>query len=112
MEDQVTEMINQLRALTATVQVQEDVINRLSRDLESSGTITQFLTAQAQYMREQKEADVERMEALKAALTRPRARPSLVDVKGIGKPMTFDSQEKNWKMFATKMGNFVSGVLS
>ena len=110
MEDQVTEMINQLRTLTATVQTQEGLIGRLSRDLESSGTVTQFLTAQAQYMREQKEADAERMEVLKAALTRPKAKSTLVDVKGIGKPMTFDSQGKNWKMLAAKMGNFVSGV--
>ena len=33
----------------------------------------------------------------------------MIDNKGIGKPDTFDSHEKDWRSFEIKLGNYIAG---
>ena len=105
-------MRQQLADLTNMVQQQQQEIRRLSA-AEQAGApanLAALMQQQAALLRQQRELDNERQQRLEVLLRRDRARPSLVDAKGIGRPEKFGSKEAEWRIWAIKLENVVAGV--
>ena len=49
--------------------------------------------------------------ALASAAAASKPRVTFVDVKGIGKPTTFNSEVKSFPTWSFKLGNFLEGIL-
>lgn len=70
------------------------------------------LAAMFAMVAQQQAAAAQQQQELLAALARdrPRNRPTLVDQRGLGKPERFSSKEADWRIWALRLVNYVSGV--
>eukprot|EP00971_Amphidinium_carterae_P099336 1965301-Amphidinium_carterae.1 len=89
---------------------QEELVNAV-RELTS--TVQSLQQQQHQTLQQQRANDLQTITQLQSQLLQvatKQKKVSLVDTKGIGRPATFNSDTKNFKGWAFKLGNFLEGI--
>ena len=102
-EQQLLELQRQMADMTSIMQAQASALT------QAQASLAQFQTQRA--------TDLETVNRLQQQLldrdgNLRKSKVQFVDVKGIGKPVSFQSDVKAWPNWSFKLGNFLEGIVS
>ena len=103
-QEQIADLLHRLQqqeGLTAALQAQNNQL--VEQQHQQAATFGQQLAAQLASL----------PQSLAAALqstSHARARPNLIDLRGLGKPEKFDNKEESFVMWARRTQNFIAGA--